>query len=302
MRTYREQPQPIRLSVQQRRILSLWFPRLAAELVLRAAPHLGDAPLAVVADARGALMLASLTAAAEAAGLRRGMALGDARAICPGLVTRSEDALREAAFLAALRRWAGRFSPWVAEEGAEALVLDITGCAQLFGGEPGLVDQVAAEAADFGLTLRLGVADTPGRRLGAGALCRRRQPSRPCRRRHRPGGARHPLAGAEAALGTRRRSSAGLGTAGGPGLHRAAGRNPAPYRPAAGGGAPARSRGARDACSRSASAASLEVAAMPRAHLARRVGPAVNAGSTRRSAGLRSRSRRRGRRMFSPSG
>ena len=31
-----------------RRILSLWFPRLAAEDVLRAAPGLGEAPLAVV--------------------------------------------------------------------------------------------------------------------------------------------------------------------------------------------------------------------------------------------------------------
>ena len=44
-----------------RRILSLWFPRLAAERVLRAEPQLADQPLAVVADARGALVLASLT-------------------------------------------------------------------------------------------------------------------------------------------------------------------------------------------------------------------------------------------------
>ena len=101
-----------------RRILSLWFPRLAAERVLRAEPGLAGQPLAVVADARGALVLASLDAVAEAAGLRRGMALGDARAICPGLVTRPEDPCREAAFLAALRRWAGGFSPWAAAEGA----------------------------------------------------------------------------------------------------------------------------------------------------------------------------------------
>ncbi len=148
--------------MQQRRILSLWFPRLAAEQVLRGAPELADAPLAVVADVRGALLLASLTAAAEAAGLRRGMPLGDARAICPDLVTRTEDASRATVFHAALRRWAGRFSPWAAEEGADGLVLDVTGCARLFGGEPGLAAAVAADAAEFGLTLRLGLADTPG--------------------------------------------------------------------------------------------------------------------------------------------
>jgi protein ImuB len=157
-----------------RRILSLWFPRLAAERVLRAEPLLAEAPLAVVADVRGALHLASLARAAEAAGLRRGMALGDARAICPALVTRPADPVRTAAFLAALRRWAGRFTPWVAEE-AEGLVLDITGCAHLFGGEAALAARVEAESAALGLSLRLGLADTPGaawavaRYAGAGA-------------------------------------------------------------------------------------------------------------------------------------
>ena len=131
-----------------RRILSLWFPRLAAERVLRAEPQIDGRPLAVVAEARGALVLASLTGAAEEAGLRRGMGLGDARAICPALATRPADPPREAAFLAALRRWAGRFSPWVAEEGADSLALDLTGCARLFGGEAALMEQVEAEAAD----------------------------------------------------------------------------------------------------------------------------------------------------------
>ncbi len=161
---------------QQRRVLSLWFPRLAAERALRVEPQLAGAALAVVAEVRGALLLTSLTAAAEAAGLRRGMALGDARAILPGLVTRPADAPREAAFLAGLRRWAGRFTPWVGEEGTEALMLDVTGCARIFGGEAGLVAAVEAGAARLGLTLRLGLADTPGaawavaRHAGADAL------------------------------------------------------------------------------------------------------------------------------------
>ena len=86
---------------------------------------------------------------------------GDARAIAPKLVTRHGDPARERAFLAALGRWAGRFTPWVAEDD-EALVLDVTGCAGLFGGEAGLVAQVEAEAAGFGLTLGIGLADTLG--------------------------------------------------------------------------------------------------------------------------------------------
>lgn len=145
----------------RRRILSLWFPRLAADRAVRQEAHLAGLPLAVIADRRGALVVASLSAEAEAVGLRQGMALGDARAIRPDLVTRPEDPPALAGFLVSLRRWVGRFSPWAAVEG-DGLVLDITGCAHLFGDEAGLVAEVEAGAAQLGLTVRLGLADTLG--------------------------------------------------------------------------------------------------------------------------------------------
>jgi protein ImuB len=42
-----------------RRILSIWFPRLAAERVLRAEPQLAAQPLTVVVDRRGATAIES---------------------------------------------------------------------------------------------------------------------------------------------------------------------------------------------------------------------------------------------------
>lgn len=151
-----------------RRILCLWFPRLAAERVLRDAADLGDRPLAVVSDRAGLLTLASLSIAAEAVGLRRGMRLVDARAIRPDLVTCFENLPQIARTHAALHRWAGRFSPWVALE-PEGVVLDVTGSTHLFGGEAALVSRLEAEAAGFGFTLQAGLADTRG---GAWALSR----------------------------------------------------------------------------------------------------------------------------------
>jgi protein ImuB len=145
-----------------RRILSLWFPRLAAERHLRrlggALPH----PFAVVEDRNGAQVLASLNSEAEAAGLRLGQPLRDAGAMCPDLITRPANPQAEAAFLTVLRRWAGKFSPWVAEEPPHSLVIDLTGCAHLFGGEAALLAQVELDCADLGLTMRAGIADTPG--------------------------------------------------------------------------------------------------------------------------------------------
>lgn len=162
-----------------RRILSIWFPRLAAERVLRAEPVLAEAPFAVVAEVANAQQLYSLNAAATQAGLRTGMGLRDAHALCPDLVTRSRAPLREAAFLASLRRWAGRFSPWVAEQGAAGLVLDISGCAHLFGGEAGLLDRIAEDCARLRLSQQCGIADTLGaawavaRYAGIGAVSAR---------------------------------------------------------------------------------------------------------------------------------
>ncbi|MFM2355202.1 MAG: hypothetical protein RLZZ528_938 [Pseudomonadota bacterium] len=146
----------------QRRILSLWFPRLGAERLLRQQREPADRPFAVVAEIANAQVLTSLGARAEAEGLRPGQPLRDARAMCPALVTAFRNPRAEAMFLTALRRWAGRFSPWVAEEPPEGLMIDLTGAAHLFGGEDGVLNSIAAECAALGLTVQAGIADTPG--------------------------------------------------------------------------------------------------------------------------------------------
>lgn len=145
-----------------RRILSLWFPRLAAERMLRAERSTIEGPFAVVADCGGTQVLASLDARAEAEGLRPGQPLRDAQAMCPHLATRLANRQGEEAFLASLRRWAGKFSPWVADEPPAGLVIDLTGCAHLFGGEAPLLAQVEADCAALGLTVGAGIADTVG--------------------------------------------------------------------------------------------------------------------------------------------
>jgi protein ImuB len=145
-----------------RRILSLWFPRLAAERLLRRQGGALPQPFAVVADRMGAQVLVSVNAEAEAAGLSLGQPLRDATAMCPGLLTSCADPLADAAFLCVLRRWAGKYSPWVAEEPPASLVIDLTGCAHLFGGEAMLLAEVEADCAQLGLTVRAGVGDTAG--------------------------------------------------------------------------------------------------------------------------------------------
>src|SRR6056297_4149570 len=145
-----------------RRILSVWFPRLGAERLLRHMGATGDVPLAVVQEVGQTRVISALSEVAEAAGLQVGQPLRDAHAMCADLVTRAENPRAEAAFLAALQRWAGQFSPWVAAQGTDGLVLDVTGCAHLFGGEQAMMQAMADGAQGFGLSTRAGLADTVG--------------------------------------------------------------------------------------------------------------------------------------------
>ena len=128
-----------------------------------------DGPFALVLRAGNADHLHCLNPLAEAQGLHRGMALADARAICPGLETRPADLARESAALAALRRWCVRYAPMVANDGADGLIADITGVAHLFGGEEELRADLQARLARSGIS---GTSAIAGSRGAAHALAR----------------------------------------------------------------------------------------------------------------------------------
>lgn len=143
-----------------RRVLCIWFPSLASDRTLRLRPH--DGPFALEARSGASAHLHCVNAAARAARLGPGMTLADARALCPTLVTRPADPPAEATFLEALRRWAERFSPRVARDGAEGLAADATGVAHLFGGEAALCGEIVARLARGGVAASVGLADTRG--------------------------------------------------------------------------------------------------------------------------------------------
>lgn len=140
--------------------MSIWFPRLASDTSLRRRPLEG--PLALTHRSGNADHLHCLNTEASARGLHRGMALADARAICPDLTTRPADLAREAAALASLRRWASRYAPMVATDGADGLIADISGVPHLFGGEAGLRDDLQARLERAGLHAGSAIAGTRG--------------------------------------------------------------------------------------------------------------------------------------------
>src|SRR5690606_6500499 len=55
----------------------------------------------------------------------------------------------------------GRFTPMIAQDPPHGLMLDVTGCAHLFGGETGLARPAPAQAERTGLKIRGRLAGTP---------------------------------------------------------------------------------------------------------------------------------------------
>jgi protein ImuB len=159
-----------------RRVISLWLPRFATDRLTRAKPAWQNRPLALVLEARTRLGLTAVNRAAEAAGLRPGMALADARALVPGLVVAPAHPPRDAKALDKLAAWCGRYSPWIATDasvdtcgpgaggsgGGGGLWLDATGCAHLFGGEEAMLTELTDRIGGFGFATRAAIADTPG--------------------------------------------------------------------------------------------------------------------------------------------
>lgn len=157
------------LFASSRRCLALFLPWLPAERLIRSGDAPADRPFALIEKQRGALRLVALSPEARRLGLELGQALADARSCVPELLIFPHNPRADAAWLARLASLCGDYSPSVQSDPPQGLLLDITGCAHLHGGEVGLCDGLAARIAAERLTVRAGLATTP---QGARALAR----------------------------------------------------------------------------------------------------------------------------------
>ncbi len=157
----RETPSPPAPRIP-RRIIALRLPWWPTERLVRRCPEARTHPFVTTGEIRNRLVITAANPRATRAGLTPGMPLADGRAIVPGVVVRSADPAADALALERLARWADRFTPRVMPDGVDTIFLDIAGCARLFSGEKALMASLRTALEDFGLTVRLALADTPG--------------------------------------------------------------------------------------------------------------------------------------------
>jgi protein ImuB len=148
------------ITVLNRRYLALFLPFLSSEREKRSGTI--EEPFALVEKIRSALRIVAVDAAAAALGISPGLMLADARARVPELIACSHDSAADLALLAWLADGCDRYTPMVALDPPQGLLLDITGCTHLFKqGETGLIRDVSERIMRLGLTLQSACAETP---------------------------------------------------------------------------------------------------------------------------------------------
>jgi protein ImuB len=142
------------------------MPWLRAE---RAAAERGippEAPLAVVEARGGALRVLDRSAAAEKKGIAPGMTLSEARARLRELWAVPADPAADEAALERAGDRAFDFGPCVHLLAPDAVAVEISGSAHLFGGERALAMRAARDAASAGFRAKAAVAGTVGAAWG----------------------------------------------------------------------------------------------------------------------------------------
>jgi protein ImuB len=142
------------------RLLSLWLRRLSTDRIARSREQ--RAPLVIYGKRGNAELIVAIDDAAERLGLHTSLALAQARAMHPALDAVAEDADADESLLESIADWCLRYTPLVACDAPDGLLLDISGCTHLYGGEHELVADLGERIARAGFAYNIAIAGTIG--------------------------------------------------------------------------------------------------------------------------------------------
>jgi protein ImuB len=146
----------------QRRFVSIWFRHLKTDWFSLRQPLLRNVPFVLRTAVRGRMIITATNQVAERKGITNGMVLADARAIIPDLEVMDDKPDIPERLLKHLAEWCIRFSPVVAVDLSDGLILDATGCTHLWGGDASYIEHITQKLTNRGYDIRVSVADTIG--------------------------------------------------------------------------------------------------------------------------------------------
>src|SRR5262249_4445328 len=100
--------------------------------------------------------------AAGLLGLSPGLALAQARAMHPNIDVVAEDIRADTDLLESIADWCLRYTPLITCDAPDGLLLDISGCAHLYGGEHELVADLSRRLENASFAYSVAIAGTIG--------------------------------------------------------------------------------------------------------------------------------------------
>lgn len=158
----------------QRRFVSIWFRYLKTDWFSIRQSHLRTVPFVLRSNDHGRMIVSAANQMAEAKGALTGMVLADARALVHGLEVYDDLPDLPTRLLKKLAEWCIRFSPMVAVDPPDGLLIDATGCSHLWGGDLPYISSIIKKLNDRGYDVRAAMADTIGVAWGVARFTKER--------------------------------------------------------------------------------------------------------------------------------
>lgn len=146
----------------KKRYASIWFPYLTTDWQSKRKPDLRDLPFVFASPVHGRMLIKAANPAAEKHAIVQGMLVADAKAFFPSLTVLDERIGLQEKLLKAIGLWCIRFTPIVALDEPDGLILDISGCAHLWSGEEKYLQHIVSRFAQYGYEARIAIADSIG--------------------------------------------------------------------------------------------------------------------------------------------
>ncbi len=146
----------------QKRFISVWFHHLCTDWFALKQPALRGKPFALSALSHGRMVITAASELAERAGVEVGMSQVDACAFLPSLEVLKDRPGLEEQLLQRLAEWCIRFTPIAAPDEGCGLLLDVSGCTHLWGGEEAYLHDLLKRLEARGYSARAAMADTIG--------------------------------------------------------------------------------------------------------------------------------------------
>jgi len=122
--------------------------------------YVSRVPLILRTPSHGRMIISATNAIAESKGIHVGMAVADARALVPELQVKDDRPDLIPKLLRRLAEWCIRFTPVVAVDPPDGLMMDITGCSHLWGGDEPYLNEITKRLNARGYDVRIAIADT----------------------------------------------------------------------------------------------------------------------------------------------